>query len=392
MLINPTKFITNYLNQISIGYLIVLFPDGSKKYFGDSQSNLQTELHIKDYSLLKNLLLRGEIALGEGYINGLWECDNIANLLKLFVLNFQQTGRLKPKFQGLFTLLDKITHRFKRNTITKAKDNISAHYDLGNDFFQTFLDKNMVYSCGIFNNNEDSLEVAQKNKIKQIIAQSNIQPGQRILEIGCGWGAFSLTLAQEMDVSITAITISEEQYYYVKDLVAKYEVTNRIEVKLEDYRNIEGQYDRIVSIEMLEAVGHEGLTDFFTQCSNLLSDNGLLSIQVITMPDSRYESYRKNVDFIQKYVFPGGHLPSLGALNHASSIQNSFSLQNMNNIGTHYAKTLFSWNQNLQQNKQKIVELGYPERLIKIWEYYFGYCQVGFETYLLDNLQLIYSK
>jgi cyclopropane-fatty-acyl-phospholipid synthase len=392
MLINPTKFITNYLNQISIGYLIVLFPDGSKKYFGDSQSNLQTELHIKDYSLLKNLLLRGEIALGEGYINGLWECDNIANLLKLFVLNFQQTGRLKPKFQGLFTLLDKITHRFKRNTITKAKDNISAHYDLGNDFFQTFLDKNMVYSCGIFNNNEDSLEVAQKNKIKQIIAQSNIQPGQRILEIGCGWGAFSLTLAQEMDVSITAITISEEQYYYVKDLVAKYEVTNRIEVKLEDYRNIEGQYDRIVSIEMLEAVGHEGLTDFFTQCSNLLSDNGLLSIQVITMPDSRYESYRKNVDFIQKYVFPGGHLPSLGALNHASSIQNSFSLQNMNNICKHYAKTLFSWNQNLQQNKQKIVELGYPERLIKIWEYYFGYCQVGFETYLLDNLQLIYSK
>tara|TARA_B110000116_G_C16786985_1_gene561453 strand:- start:1429 stop:2607 length:1179 start_codon:yes stop_codon:yes gene_type:complete len=392
MLINPTKFITNYLNQISIGYLIVLFPDGSKKYFGDSQSNLQTELHIKDYSLLKNLLLRGEIALGEGYINGLWECDNIANLLKLFVLNFQQTGRLKPKFQGLFTLLDKITHRFKRNTITKAKDNISAHYDLGNDFFQMFLDDNMVYSCGIFNNNEDSLEVAQKNKIKQIIAQSNIQPGQRILEIGCGWGAFSLTLAQEMDVSITAITISEEQYYYVKDLVEKYEVTNRIEVKLEDYRNIEGQYDRIVSIEMLEAVGHEGLTDFFTQCSNLLSDNGLLSIQVITMPDSRYESYRKNVDFIQKYVFPGGHLPSLGALNHASSIQNSFSLQNMNNIGTHYAKTLFSWNQNLQQNKQKIVELGYPERLIKIWEYYFVYCQVGFETYLLDNLQLIYSK
>ena len=392
MLINPTKFITNYLNQISIGYLIVLFPDGSKKYFGDSQSNLQTELHIKDYSLLKNLLLRGEIALGEGYINGLWECDNIANLLKLFVLNFQQTGRLKPKFQGLFTLLDKITHRFKRNTITKAKDNISAHYDLGNDFFQMFLDDNMVYSCGIFNNNEDSLEVAQKNKIKQIIAQSNIQPGQRILEIGCGWGAFSLTLAQEMDVSITAITISEEQYYYVKDLVEKYEVTNRIEVKLEDYRNIEGQYDRIVSIEMLEAVGHEGLTDFFTQCSNLLSDNGLLSIQVITMPDSRYESYRKNVDFIQKYVFPGGHLPSLGALNHASSIQNSFSLQNMNNIGTHYAKTLFSWNQNLQQNKQKIVELGYPEKLIKIWEYYFVYCQVGFETYLLDNLQLIYSK
>ena len=392
MLINPTKFIANYLNQISEGYLVVLFPDGSKKSFGDINSDLQTELHIRDNALLKNLLFRGEIALGEGYINGLWECDNIANLLKLFVLNFQQTGRLKPKFQGIFTLLDKISHRFKRNTITKAKDNISAHYDLGNEFFRTFLDKNMVYSCGLFEKAEDSLEVAQKNKIQQIIDQANIQSGQKVLEIGCGWGAFSLTLAQQMDVSVTAITISEEQYYFVKELVAEHELTNRIEVKLEDYRNLEGQYDRIVSIEMLEAVGHEGLTDFYTQCNNLLNDNGLLSVQVITMPDSRYESYRKNVDFIQKYVFPGGHLPSLGALNHASSIQNSFSLQNINNIGIHYAKTLYSWNQNLQQNKQKIVELGYPERLIKIWEYYFGYCQAGFETYLLDNLQLVYSK
>ena len=250
----------------------------------------------------------------------------------------------------------------------------------------------MVYSCGLFEKAEDSLEVAQKNKIQQIIDQANIQSGQKVLEIGCGWGAFSLTLAQQIDVSITAITISEEQYYFVKELVAEHELTSRINVKLEDYRNLEGQYDRIVSIEMLEAVGHEGLTDFYTQCSNLLNDNGLLSVQVITMPDSRYESYRKNVDFIQKYVFPGGHLPSLGALNHASSIQNSFSLQNANNIGIHYAKTLHSWNQNLQQNKQKIFELGYPERLIKIWEYYFGYCQAGFETYLLDNLQLVYSK
>ena len=392
MLINPTKFITNYLNQISVGYLVILFPDGSKKNFGDFQSNLQTELYIKDYALLKNLLLRGEIALGEGYINGLWECDNVANLLKLFILNFKQTGRLQPKFQGIFTILDKITHRFKRNTIAKAKDNISAHYNLGNDFFQTFLDKNMVYSCGFFEEKEDSLDKAQENKIKQIINQSDIKSGQRILEIGCGWGAFSIMLAQELDVEITALTISEEQYYFVKNLVEKHELTNRIEVKLEDYRNTEGQYDRIVSIEMLEAVGHEGLADFFSQCSNLLSDNGLLSIQVITMPDERYENYRKNVDFIQKYVFPGGHLPSLDALNTASSIQNSFSLQNMNNIGTHYAKTLHSWNLNLQQNKEKIIDLGYSERLIKIWEYYFGYCQAGFETYLLDNLQLVYSK
>ena len=391
-LLNIRNYFIHFLDKISEGMLEVNFPDNRQYTFGDKLSKNIATMQIHDESLLKNLLIKGEIALGEGYINNLWESDNITQLLKLFITNFQSTGRLNPTLLGIFTLYDRIMHLSKHNTLNQAKINISEHYDLGNDFFSNFLDKTMGYSCGIFLSEKDTLEKAQNNKYQKLIKKTDIKSAERILEIGCGWGAFSIKLAQETNAKITAITISKQQYEYTKELINYHNLKNRIDLILEDYREINGKFDRIVAIEMLEAVGHEGLSVFFNKCNQLLNHNGSIVLQVITMPENRYDNYRKNVDFIQKYVFPGGHLPSLGAINEAASRLNTFSLYSLENIGSHYAKTLNLWNQNLQSNKKTLINLNYPEKLIKIWEYYFAYCEAAFESNFLDDLQLIYSR
>ncbi|HXC06878.1 MAG TPA: cyclopropane-fatty-acyl-phospholipid synthase family protein, partial [Bacteroidia bacterium] len=293
---------------------------------------------------------------------------------------------------NVLRLFNKLFHRRRANNLDGARKNIAEHYDLHNDFFALFLDPSMTYSSALFREEGMNLQEAQMAKYERLALQLKLQPGDHVLEIGSGWGGNAIYMARNYGCRVTSITISEEQLKLARQRVQEAGLTDRVSIELQDYRLLEGSFDKIISIEMLEAVGHEFLESYFQRCHELLNKGGLLALQVITCPDSRYESLRKGVDWIQKHVFPGTLLPSVGAINKAINKTGDLSLVDLKDIGLHYARTLSTWHANFNQQLDNVRKLGFDEQFIRKWNYYLCYCEAAFRMRNIQVMQMVYSR
>ncbi|NBV43092.1 DUF1365 family protein, partial [bacterium] len=319
------RLVLGVFSKFKVGLLIVTLPDGSERRFGGSDAII-ADMHIQDYSVFKSLAIRGEIGLGEGYSDGRWTTNDLTQLLGFFIRNRNAMNR---RIRGNFfhKWIARFGHFLKRNTIGNSKTNIEAHYDLSNALYELFLDREMNYSSAYFPNRETDLESAQVHKLDRLISALRVRPNHHVLEIGSGWGAAAIRLAKTTGCKVTTLTLSRKQYDVVQSKIKKEGLEGQITVLLEDYRNHVGQYDRILSIEMIEAVGHDYLPDYFRTIDRLLSPNGIVAIQAITIPDQRYADYCRRVDWIQKYIFPGGHLPSVEAIQTILSAHTGFVIE-----------------------------------------------------------------
>jgi len=380
------------LRQVRVGTISICLPDGSRQTYGVPGTGFAVELQVKDYSFFRRILLDGDIGLGEAYMYGQWETPDLTALISFLIANRDsfQNGELKTS--SINWLFHRIKHVFRSNTKRMSIKNIGAHYDLSNEFFSLFLDPTMLYSAAVFSSPDENHEQAQRNKMKAIIEKAGIQSHHHVLEIGSGWGGFAIEMARSTGCRVTSITISQEQLKLARQRVRDAGLEDRVSIELCDYRDVQGNYDRIVSIEMLEAVGHEHFGTFFQTIEDHLNPDGIAVLQVITIPHERYDAYRTSVDWIQKHIFPGGHLPSVEALKEAMANNSRLIVQQMDNIGIHYARTLQLWRDNLVSQKEKLTSMGYDEVFYRTWLYYFSYCEAAFATRTLGNHHLVLTR
>ena len=386
------KIVIRQLNYIKEGNLILILPNKKQYKFGNKDEPINY-IYVKNYNFFKEIIFAGNIGLGESFMKNDWETPNLTSLLILFINNMkylQKGGINKGSLTRIFNI---INHNSKKNTRVQSIKNIHSHYDLGNDFYKLFLDnETMMYSSAIFENDEEELYKAQINKLNTLIDLGELNSTDHVLEIGSGWGGFAIQAAKTIGCKITTITISKEQFIFTKQKILDENVDHLVDIKLCDYRDISGFYDKIVSIEMLEAVGHKYYKTFFNKCNNLLKPNGKLILQVITIPDQRFQSYRNNPDWIQKHIFPGGILPSLYELTKSIKSSSELQIDHINNIGFHYAKTLHLWRLNFNQNKTSVLNLGFDEIFLRKWNYYFSYCEAGFASRFINDLHIVIKK
>lgn len=381
------------LNKIQTGRLDVYLPDGKVARFRETRTDADTVAwRVADYRAFRRIVAHADVGFGEGYVEKDWFSEDLTGLLGLLVRN-QKVFEAKGFVADIFgRMVNAIRHRLRPNSIGGATKNIREHYDLSNAYFEQFLDRRMMYSCARFRDGEESLEQAQKNKIHDMIRKARITGSSHVLEIGSGWGGFAIEAAQRVGCRVTTVTVSKEQYEYARRRIKEAGLEDRVRILLTDYRKLKGNYDALVSIEMLEAVGHENLGEYFKVCDRLLKPGAYAAIQVITIPDQRYEEYRRNCDWIQKYIFPGGHLPSLTAMTQAMTKESSFIIDNLEDLGPHYARTLSLWRERYLESWPIIEQMGFPERLKRMWEYYFSYCEAGFENRSINALQLVLRR
>tara|TARA_Y100000590_G_C15653608_1_gene989749 strand:+ start:113 stop:1291 length:1179 start_codon:yes stop_codon:yes gene_type:complete len=375
-------FVFRNLKKISNGYLNLLDSRGKRHFFGDSKSFLRAKIKINDPSFCYKILRRGSSGLGESYMNGEFETEDLTSLIELSARNINTTHRFAGFFE--FSLLKKFLK--KKNTMTRSKKNISLHYDLGNDFFSTWLDKSLTYSCGIFNSSKETLEQAQINKYNKIIDMVKPKKGDRVLEIGCGWGGFAVYLAKNFDITIDCITISKKQFFFTKEKIRKEKLNHKVNVKMMDYRDLKNKYDIIVSIEMIEAVGEVYLDQYFNIIKENLSSGGRGAIQAIVIKDELYKRYRTKEDFIQKYIFPGGFLPSIQYLKKLSN-NSGLRIEEYHSYGSHYSNTLNKWRESFLNSWDDISRQGFNLSFKKMWDFYFAYCDAGFKSKNIDLVQ-----
>ena len=379
------NFVLKNLEHLNFGQLQLENHDGKTYSFGKNSENLKADLKINSKNFYFNLIKGGSSALAESYVNNDFSTKNLTALIELSAKNLDITNR----FTGLFNKLN-IFHFLKRfftsNNKTKSVEYISKHYDLGNDFFSIWLDKTLTYSCAIYNDNNEQLDIAQINKYNKLIDLIKPKAGSKILEIGCGWGGFAEHLAKNNDIKLDCITISKKQLEFAKERIFKAGLNEKVNIKFLDYRDVREKYDSIASIEMIEAVGEKNLKTYFSTISKNLNQGGVAAIQAIIIQDKLYDSYRKNQDFIQKYIFPGGFLPSFGAIkNHVS--KNGLELAEHNSYGLHYSKTLQEWRENFIKSWDLISQQGFQTSFKKIWDFYFSYCEAGFNAKNIDLIQ-----
>ncbi|MCF7838373.1 MAG: DUF1365 family protein [Candidatus Marinimicrobia bacterium] len=366
-------------------------PDGARTTFGDPAAPAR-EVRVRDNAFYTRLLFDGDIGFGDGYLEGEWETDELTALLKLFTDNAEILESPNAAARGILRIGNQIRHLLRPNTRQGSRRNIHAHYDLGNDFFQTFLDETMLYSCALHAPDDPDLATAQRRKMSVLIRRARLTAQDHVLEIGCGWGGFALEAVRQTGCRVTGLTVSPAQYDLARARVAAAGLTDRIDIQLRDYRDCQGQFDKIISIEMLEAVGHRYLGRFFAACDRLLKPDGLVVLQVITIPDQRYNAYRRRGDWIQKQIFPGGHLPSLTAMCRAMTRHSNLIVEELENIGPHYARTLCAWRTRFDAAHDRLDALGYDERFRRAWRYYFAYCEAGFAARYLNNLHLVLTR
>jgi cyclopropane-fatty-acyl-phospholipid synthase len=388
------KGVGRALSRIKTGALVLALPDRTRQVFGQSDSPDRFDIAVRDYAFFSRLARDGDIGLGEAYTDGLWDCDKLPDLLTFLAGYLPAFDRCEISPTLISRLTTRFQHGLRRNSLRGSRHNIHDHYDLGNRFYEQFLDpKTMLYSCALFENPEDSLAQAQRGKIQRIIELADIRAEHHLLEIGCGWGGFAIEAAKQTGCRVTGITISQEQFHYAETRVRNEHLEDRVEIRLCDYRKIEGTYERIVSIEMLEAVGHAYYGNYFNACERALKPGGRAVLQVITIPDERYEHYRRNPDWIQKHIFPGGLLPCLGQLRKAMVAAPTLAIVDTHNIGNpHYIRTLECWRQCFNQHAEVLESLGYDRRFQRKWNYYFSYCQAGFARNLVDDLHIVIQR
>ncbi|WP_435237732.1 class I SAM-dependent methyltransferase [Psychromonas sp. PT13] len=385
------KMLVKLLGHLTQSQL-TLIDDQEIISLGNSTSSLKAVVHIKNPKTYKRILLGGSIAAGETYIDGWWTSPDLTKVIQVLGREQGVLDDLDKSITKLLTLPKWLFHKANKNTKAGSKKNILAHYDLGNEMYKTFLDKEMMYSSAIYPDKNASLDQAQLHKLDLICQRLELKPGETLLEIGTGWGALAIYAAQHYGVKVTTTTISDAQLDYAKKRVNELGLQDKITLLSQDYRELEGQYDKLVSIEMIEAVGHEYLTSFFETCNNRLKPNGKLLIQAITISDQRYHQYRKSVDFIQRYIFPGGCLPSVSIMANNIATKSDMVITELHDIGQDYAKTLRDWYQRFDDKTNELKQLGYGDDFIRLWQFYFCYCEGGFLERTISTVHLVAAK
>lgn len=376
-----------------INHGCIILNEGNKKIiFGDLGSSLKVEVNIYSDEFYILAGSGGDLGIAEAYAAGYWDADDMVKLIQIVIKNQEVQKSLEGGLAKLISPINRYIHRSRRNTVSGSKENIVAHYDLSNEFFQTWLDKSMTYSCAIFEPEDLSLFDASREKLDRICRKLNIQPEDHVVEIGTGWGSFAVHAAKEYGCRVTTTTISNEQHAYVSNLIEKEGLEDKITLLKNDYRELKGQYDKLVSIEMIEAVGYNFIQQFFQTCSDLLKPNGLMAIQGITYHEQGFDNHLNSVDFIKKYIFPGSNLISV---NHVLSVIKNFtdlSLVHLEDITKYYAETLKLWREKYKNEMSKIKKMGYSDEFLRMWDYYFIYCEAGFRERFIGDVQLVMAK
>ena len=374
------------------GTLRMTLPDGAVKTFGNASSPEQAEMTVKDWRFFSRAVIGGDIGFGESYMDEEWDSPDLTGALRWFVCNRDAFFGRHRRLKHLFGRLNRLLYPITENTLIGSKKNIVTHYDLGNEFFKVFLDPSMTYSSARYLNEKDTLEEAQKNKLQAMVRKAAIGPDDHVLEIGCGWGSFAVEAVKTTGCRLTGVTISDAQYEYARERIRKEGMDERVEIVLRDYREIKGPFDRIVSIEMLEAVGHKYFEKFFECCDRLLKPGGVMVLQFISIPDRRYDQYRKGHDWIRKHIFPGGELPSLAIVMEALAKKTCLNVQNVENIGPDYARTLRDWRSRFMTGIDRVARLGFDRSFQRKWVYYLAGCEACFAARYLGNLQIVMVK
>ena len=378
------KIVFNILRDINFGYLKIINCQGEIFEFGNKDDSLKAFLKIKKPNFTYNLIKGGSVGFAESYMRDEFETENLSNLIEITARNI----KIIHKFSGLLDLpiINYVKNVFIKNTKSRSKDNISKHYDLGNEFFSLWLDKTLTYSSAIFENKSQDLSEAQNNKYQKLINLIKPKNGDKILEIGCGWGGFAEYLGKKYDVKLDCITISKKQYEFAKERIYKQNLNHKINIELKDYRDVNKKYNSIASIEMIEAVGQNYLDSYFKTIKNNLTIDGTAAIQAIVIDDKLYKRYKTKEDFIQKYIFPGGFLPSKNSLEQLST-KNGLTLDLMNSYGEHYSDTLRIWRDEFQKKWDLISKQGFDLTFKKMWDFYLSYCEAGFKSKNIDLIQ-----
>jgi cyclopropane-fatty-acyl-phospholipid synthase len=375
------------------GRLSVRLPDGGEAQFGIDDGSSPAELRVHDARFFRRLSLEPDVGIGESYVAGEWSSPALPDLITSYLRNAAHLDLGGSRWIGApLRLRHHLRHWLRRNSRRGSERNIHDHYDLGNDFFRLFLDESLAYSSGIFPSDAATLEEAQQHKYRVIASKLKLAPGDRVLEIGCGWGGFALFAARECGCHVTAITISREQYDLARARVREAGLESRVDVQYRDYRDLDGSFDKVVSIEMLEAVGEAYWSSFFATLDRVLTRDGLALIQVICVPDQRFASYRRSVGWMQRYIFPGGLCPSLYELQRAVRRVTGLELHDVEEIGLHYARTLRHWRERFWKALDHVRELGFDERFVRVWDYYLSLCEAGFAAHENRDLQLVLTR
>ena len=381
------------LSQLQVGSL-TLHEGPCSHHFGsvDKPHEPQAEVHIHSPAVYSQMLIGGSIGSGEAYMKGYWSSPDAMNVMRIFSANLVLLNNFDASQSVFVKLALKIAHRFNRNTHKGSQLNIAAHYDLGNEFFRLFLDPTMMYSSALFSDMSASLEVASETKLDELCQQLELKADDHLLEIGTGWGGMAIHAAKNFGCRVTTTTISQEQYDFASARVREEGLEGQITLLCEDYRNLTGEYDKLVSIEMIEAVGHDFYQNYFRMCSGLLKPNGKMVIQAITMADQRYKEARDSVDFIKRYIFPGGCLPSVAVMAQHIARDTDMQIVHLRDITNDYAETLAHWRQRFLANLEAVRGMGFSEEFVRMWDFYLCYCEGGFRERVISTVQLAFAK
>lgn len=384
------KILCSQLERIKHG-TITLTDSDETLVFG-AGDEIKVTIKVNRSNFYSRTLLGGSIGNAESYVDGDWDCTNLTDLVRLFVKNRDVLQKIDGGLVNLLSPIQKTFHGFRSNTIEGSKKNIRSHYDMGNDFFGLFLDPTMMYSCALFDSDKTSLADASIKKLRTVCEKLKLTSNDHLLEIGTGWGGMAIFAAQNYGCRVTTTTISKEQFDYASSKVKELGLGDKIKVLFEDYRKLTGVYDKLVSIEMIEAVGLNNLDTYFEVCSKLIKSNGLMVLQAITIRDQFYDQAKKSVDFIQRHIFPGSGIPSVNAMMNSMAKKSDMVLINQQDYAEDYAQTLMLWDKRFHQKIDEVLELGYPEFLPRLWHFYFAYCEGGFRERAIGLTQMVLAK
>ncbi len=385
------KLAIGFLQRMTRGHLL-LHEGADRVECGQQQANeLSVQLQVRSPHFYRRSIVGGSIGAAESYIDGEWNCEQLTDFIRLMLRNEHVLQRVESFWTVAARFGLRAQHWLNRNSRRGSRRNIGEHYDLGNDFFSLFLDETMMYSSGLFASQQSTMKQASQNKLDQVCRSLQLGPSDHVIEIGTGWGGFAIHAAERYGCRVTTTTISEEQYRMARHRVQDAGLSDRIVVLKQDYRDLQGRFDKLVSIEMIEAVGRRYLTGYFSRCAELLKPDGAMLLQAITMPEQRFARYATSVDFIQKYIFPGGFLPSVTELHRCAHSVSSLRLLNLFDFGMHYAETLRVWRQRFHEHLNDVRALGFSERFLRMWHYYFCYCEAAFLERATGVVQAVWA-
>ena len=387
------KLLFRLLRGLRRGELTII--DGSVSHIFGAKSEqfpLGAKITVHHPRFYSSVVFGGSIGASEAFMAGQWSTDDLTTVVRITILNQEVFEGMEKGLARLTAPLHMFIHLLRGNTKKGSRLNIAAHYDLGNDFYKLFLDETLTYSCNIFECEESTLKEASLAKYHRICQKLDLSSQDHVVEIGSGWGGFAIYAAKKYGCHITTTTISAAQHDLAKERIEKAGVGHKVELLLEDYRDLRGTYDKLVSIEMIEAVGHQYLDTFFRSCSNLLKENGMMLLQAITMTDQVFERHKRSVDFIKRYIFPGSCIPSIAAMSRSIARASDLKLVHLEDITPHYAITLRTWRERFFANIDKVRDLGLPETFIRMWDYYLSYCEAGFAERYLGDVQMLLTK